>query len=453
MEFRENPSMRFYVPLWSSIVRRRKFRRAREVGEGGIEEEEEELPEEPAKEKELIEFIEVQLHFLAPVPGSDAAVGTGADAKYPILMTITGEDTNRTIWEAVGRVPCVRTLDASGRELFEEPKEEAGEASSQADKERKEVEELETTIAKAVSETHSKRGTLSPSSRSQQLIFNVPQIAALPRRRSLNLSAPLPRGLEDHLADKFAPQLQSTASLYTSSSSRDAYPHGSSAGAGGVGKRRTSPMDVLHDDLHDLTASGGIYDFDGSLSGGGLGGGSAPKPKKKRNVATHNPDGSIKRCNSCQTNVTPMWRRGPEGPATLCNACGARWKSGRLGMPSARGRKGSVGVGEEAGGGGEARRGGDGGGGGGGGGTAVGESQSAGETGPASIEPARAGEGMGRQTQAESSTSQPVQVLQTAPAAKDPAPQPQGGGDVAMADPEAEADASANTSAVVEEAL
>ena len=26
-----------------------------------------------------------------------------------------------------------------------------------------------------------------------------------------------------------------------------------------------------------------------------------------------------------------MWRRGPEGPSTLCNACGVKWKHGKLG--------------------------------------------------------------------------------------------------------------------------
>lgn len=164
MEFRENPSMRFYLPLWSSIVRRRKLKRARDVGDGGAEEEEE-LPEEPAKDKELIEVIEVQLHFLAPLSGSDAAIGTGGDAEYPILMTITAEDSNRTIWEAIGRVPGVRTLDATGREVFEESKAEADEGSPQVNKERKEVEELETTIAKAVSQPHGITDTTSQSLR------------------------------------------------------------------------------------------------------------------------------------------------------------------------------------------------------------------------------------------------------------------------------------------------
>jgi len=27
---------------------------------------------------------------------------------------------------------------------------------------------------------------------------------------------------------------------------------------------------------------------------------------------------------------TPQWRAGPEGAKTLCNACGVRYKSGRL---------------------------------------------------------------------------------------------------------------------------
>ncbi|KAG6471198.1 hypothetical protein ZIOFF_072299 [Zingiber officinale] len=37
-----------------------------------------------------------------------------------------------------------------------------------------------------------------------------------------------------------------------------------------------------------------------------------------------------RRCLHCQTDKTPQWRSGPEGPKTLCNACGMRFKSGRL---------------------------------------------------------------------------------------------------------------------------
>ncbi|XP_008812399.2 GATA transcription factor 1-like [Phoenix dactylifera] len=37
-----------------------------------------------------------------------------------------------------------------------------------------------------------------------------------------------------------------------------------------------------------------------------------------------------RRCRHCEAEDTPQWRAGPEGPKTLCNACGVRYKSGRL---------------------------------------------------------------------------------------------------------------------------
>ncbi|EFJ31776.1 hypothetical protein SELMODRAFT_69566, partial [Selaginella moellendorffii] len=37
-----------------------------------------------------------------------------------------------------------------------------------------------------------------------------------------------------------------------------------------------------------------------------------------------------RKCSHCQTQKTPQWRAGPLGPKTLCNACGVRFKSGRL---------------------------------------------------------------------------------------------------------------------------
>ncbi|XP_022155901.1 GATA transcription factor 12-like [Momordica charantia] len=40
--------------------------------------------------------------------------------------------------------------------------------------------------------------------------------------------------------------------------------------------------------------------------------------------------GSGRRCSHCQAQRTPQWRGGPLGPKTLCNACGVRYKSGRL---------------------------------------------------------------------------------------------------------------------------
>ncbi|XP_057863739.1 GATA transcription factor 2 [Cryptomeria japonica] len=38
----------------------------------------------------------------------------------------------------------------------------------------------------------------------------------------------------------------------------------------------------------------------------------------------------MRKCMHCATVKTPQWRTGPMGPKTLCNACGVRFKSGRL---------------------------------------------------------------------------------------------------------------------------
>lgn len=54
----------------------------------------------------------------------------------------------------------------------------------------------------------------------------------------------------------------------------------------------------------------------------------APKsiPSKKRE-ANETPG---RKCLHCASEKTPQWRTGPMGPKTLCNACGVRYKSGRL---------------------------------------------------------------------------------------------------------------------------
>ncbi|XP_019436280.1 PREDICTED: GATA transcription factor 11-like isoform X1 [Lupinus angustifolius] len=36
------------------------------------------------------------------------------------------------------------------------------------------------------------------------------------------------------------------------------------------------------------------------------------------------------KCMHCDVKKTPQWREGPMGPKTLCNACGVRYRSGRL---------------------------------------------------------------------------------------------------------------------------
>jgi len=53
---------------------------------------------------------------------------------------------------------------------------------------------------------------------------------------------------------------------------------------------------------------------------------SGPKPQSLMIEAS---DG-VRRCLHCGSDTTPQWRMGPMGPKTLCNACGVRYKSGRL---------------------------------------------------------------------------------------------------------------------------
>ncbi|TVU37073.1 hypothetical protein EJB05_19040 [Eragrostis curvula] len=39
--------------------------------------------------------------------------------------------------------------------------------------------------------------------------------------------------------------------------------------------------------------------------------------------------GEAKACADCHTTKTPLWRGGPEGPKSLCNACGIRYRKRR----------------------------------------------------------------------------------------------------------------------------
>ncbi|XP_051147574.1 GATA transcription factor 9-like [Andrographis paniculata] len=49
--------------------------------------------------------------------------------------------------------------------------------------------------------------------------------------------------------------------------------------------------------------------------------------KEKKKEPSESPG---RKCLHCSSEKTPQWRTGPLGPKTLCNACGVRFKSGRL---------------------------------------------------------------------------------------------------------------------------
>ncbi|GFZ13774.1 GATA transcription factor 15 [Actinidia rufa] len=55
------------------------------------------------------------------------------------------------------------------------------------------------------------------------------------------------------------------------------------------------------------------------------------------------PDEIIKKsCNNCHTTTTPLWRVGPSGPKSLCNACGIKYNKKRralLGLDKERTEK------------------------------------------------------------------------------------------------------------------
>ncbi|KAK1411959.1 hypothetical protein QVD17_32847 [Tagetes erecta] len=52
--------------------------------------------------------------------------------------------------------------------------------------------------------------------------------------------------------------------------------------------------------------------------------------KKRRKLRQHDDVNEVKKCSHCEITKTPQWREGPMGPKTLCNACGVRYRSGRL---------------------------------------------------------------------------------------------------------------------------
>ncbi|XP_065852601.1 GATA transcription factor 5-like [Euphorbia lathyris] len=55
-----------------------------------------------------------------------------------------------------------------------------------------------------------------------------------------------------------------------------------------------------------------------------------PLKKQKKRLSGDGCSQPPRRCSHCGVQKTPQWRTGPLGAKTLCNACGVRYKSGRL---------------------------------------------------------------------------------------------------------------------------
>ncbi|KAK1437604.1 hypothetical protein QVD17_03398 [Tagetes erecta] len=52
-------------------------------------------------------------------------------------------------------------------------------------------------------------------------------------------------------------------------------------------------------------------------------------------ISTSNFPINIRVCSDCNTTKTPLWRSGPQGPKSLCNACGIRQRKARKAMAAA----------------------------------------------------------------------------------------------------------------------
>lgn len=137
------------------------------------------------------------------------------------------------------------------------------------------------------------------------------RMASMPREQPLPQHVPdadIPPGLSDHIHDKYAMRVL----IHTSRPQP---------------KRKVATLSDTREPARrhatERTSFVSTVDARGDML----------KPKRKRHVATHNPDGTLKSCGACGKTKTPMWRRGPKGPSQLCNACGAKWKAGRLVVP------------------------------------------------------------------------------------------------------------------------
>lgn len=76
--------------------------------------------------------------------------------------------------------------------------------------------------------------------------------------------------------------------------------------------------------------SGRVWSLTNSIPSPSLYSPPAKKPKKNPAEESSSRVQAPRRCSHCGVQKTPQWRAGPLGAKSLCNACGVRFKSGRL---------------------------------------------------------------------------------------------------------------------------
>ncbi|WFD29474.1 aspartyl aminopeptidase [Malassezia sp. CBS 17886] len=338
VEFPENASINFVLPLWQAVVERRQglgsgvaLRRSVLISmflpavgskagpeRGGTRDvvlREEHNARRDAKPKSK----PARKATPPPTPAPAHAVA------FPVTWRIDADaGIDERLWNCLGRVPgCVTTCGGEGGGLdgavYERTDTEPVASRSGAQGPTgTQPRDADTTTTRqpprgpplppnGASSSFASAHDARVHSRLRRLFQR--KLAAVPRAHALpDWVAPsqVPAGLEDHVRDRYAMRTVSTTSRpqpkrkVAAVSDRDVV----------LGMPGETPMR-----MHDAQRA------------------DSPPTKRKRHVATHNPDGSIKSCGACGKTKTPMWRRGPKGPSQLCNACGARWKAGRLVVP------------------------------------------------------------------------------------------------------------------------
>ncbi|KAG1330118.1 putative GATA transcription factor 22 [Cocos nucifera] len=70
--------------------------------------------------------------------------------------------------------------------------------------------------------------------------------------------------------------------------------------------------------------------------------GRSNQDRSTSNISSNSPSGIIRVCSDCHATKTPLWRSGPRGPKSLCNACGIRQRKARRAMAAAAASGGSI---------------------------------------------------------------------------------------------------------------
>ncbi|GJP33606.1 hypothetical protein CLOM_g18126 [Closterium sp. NIES-68] len=125
------------------------------------------------------------------------------------------------------------------------------------------------------------------------------------------------------------PGSSSSASLYTSES---AEAWNSPSGSGSPGWSDTVAASAAGagpagagSGWFRTNSTSSLESFSGTSNASAIPSLALPLPAFVSNVS-----GGVRRCVHCKSTKTPQWRMGPAGPKTLCNACGVRFKKGKL---------------------------------------------------------------------------------------------------------------------------